>query len=40
MLRSVVTTVLGVNVVGQAKSAELPYSEVQRRAKRLGPVWA
>ena len=40
MLRSVVTTVLGLNVVGHAKSAELAYSEVQRRARRLGPVWA
>lgn len=40
MLRSIVTTLLGINVVGRAKSADLPYSEVKRRAQRLGPVWA
>lgn len=40
MLRSIVTTLLGVNVVGRAKSADLSYTEVQRRAQRLGPVWA
>ena len=40
MLRSVVTMALGVNVVGQAKRTNLPYSQVRRRARLLGPVWA
>lgn len=40
MLRSVVTTLLGVNAVGHAKSSDLSYAEVMRRAERLGPLWA
>ena len=39
MLRSGVTTLLGVHAAGRTRSAELPYSEVRRRAERLGPVW-
>jgi len=31
---------LGVNVVGQAKSATVPYSEVREKARQLGPLWA
>jgi kynurenine 3-monooxygenase len=40
MLRSVVTMALGVNVVGQAKRTDMSYSQVRRRARVLGPVWA
>jgi kynurenine 3-monooxygenase len=40
MLRSIVTMALGVNVVGQAKRVDLPYSEVKRKAERLGRVWS
>lgn len=39
-LRSTVTMALGVNVVGQAKSATAPYSEVREKARQLGPLWA
>jgi kynurenine 3-monooxygenase len=39
MLRSIVTMALGVNVVGHAKRVDIPYSEVKRKAERLGPVW-
>jgi hypothetical protein len=39
-LRSTVTMALGVNVVGQAKSATVPYSEVREKARQLGPLWA
>ena len=38
-LRSVVTMTIGQNVVDQAKSSELSYSEVREKARRLGPVW-
>jgi hypothetical protein len=30
---------LGVRVVEQAKSADVPYSEVRRKAERLWPLW-
>jgi len=40
MLRSVVTMALGVDVVGQAKRTDVSYSQVRRRARLLGPVWA
>ena len=39
-LRSTVTMALGVNVVGQAKSATVPYSVARERARQLGPLWA
>ena len=38
-IRSLVTMALGQNVVGQAKSSDLSYSEIRERAKRLGPLW-
>ena len=38
MLRSGVTASLGADAVGRC-SAELPYSEVRRRAERLSPAW-
>jgi kynurenine 3-monooxygenase len=39
-LRTQVAMRLGVHVVEQAKSAEVPYSEVRRKAERLWPLWA
>jgi kynurenine 3-monooxygenase len=39
MLRASITSRLGVSVFDQAKSAEIPYSEVRRRADRLWPLW-
>jgi kynurenine 3-monooxygenase len=38
-VRSLVTMALGHNVVGQAKSSELSYSEIRENAKRFGPLW-
>jgi kynurenine 3-monooxygenase len=38
-LRSVATMAIGRNVVDQAKSADLPYSEVRRKARALGWLW-
>jgi 2-polyprenyl-6-methoxyphenol hydroxylase-like FAD-dependent oxidoreductase len=38
-LRNTVTMAFGVNVVGQAKSVDRPYSEIRREARKLGPVW-
>lgn len=40
MLRASITSKLGLSIFSQAKSAEIPYSEVQRKAKRLWPLWA
>ena len=31
---------LGITIFSQAKSAEIPYSEVSRKAERLWPLWA
>jgi hypothetical protein len=31
---------LGLSIFDQAKSAEVPYSQVKRRAERLWPLWA
>jgi hypothetical protein len=40
MLRASLTTRLGMSIFDQAKSAEVPYSEVRRKAERLWPLWA
>jgi kynurenine 3-monooxygenase len=40
MIRASITTKFGMSVFDQAKSAELPYSEVRRKAERLWPLWA
>ena len=40
MLRAVITSRFGVSVFDQAKSAEVPYSEVRRKAEKLWPLWA
>ena len=39
MLRASITSRLGISVFDQAKSAEVPYSEVRRKAERLWPLW-
>ncbi len=39
MIRASITSRLGISVFDQAKSAEVPYSEVRRKAKRLWPLW-
>jgi hypothetical protein len=39
MLRATITTKLGLSIFGQAKSAEVSYSEVRRNAERLWPLW-
>ena len=38
-LRANVTMRLGCNVIGQAKSSQVPYSQVQAQARRYGPLW-
>jgi kynurenine 3-monooxygenase len=40
ILRSTVTMMLGLSIFSQAKSADIPYSEVRRKAERLWPLWA
>lgn len=40
MLRAVITSRFGLSVFDQAKSAEVPYSEVRRKAEKLWPLWA
>ncbi len=40
MLRASITSRLGISVFDQAKSADVPYSEVRRKAERLWPLWA
>ena len=40
MIRASITTKLGMSVFDQAKSAELPYSQVRRKTERLWPLWA
>lgn len=37
-LRTQITMKLGSHVVEQAKSADVPYSEVKRKAERLWPL--
>jgi kynurenine 3-monooxygenase len=39
-LRSTATAMLGLSIFDQAKSAEVPYSKVKRKADRLWPLWA
>ena len=39
MLRASLASRLGISVFEQAKSADLPYSEVRRRAGRVWPLW-
>lgn len=38
-LRTQIAMRLGLHVVEQAKSADVPYSEVRRKAERLWPLW-
>jgi kynurenine 3-monooxygenase len=38
-IRTQVAMRLGLHVVEQAKSADVPYSEVRRKAQRLWPLW-
>lgn len=38
-LRANLTMRAGVNVIGQAKSAETSNSEVRADARRFGPLW-
>jgi len=40
MLRASLAILLGLSIFDQAKSADIPYSEVRRRAERLWPLWA
>jgi kynurenine 3-monooxygenase len=39
MLRASLTSRFGISVFDQAKSAEVPYREVRRKAERLWPLW-
>ena len=39
-IRALATSMLGLSIFDQAKSADLPYSEVRRKAERLWPLWA
>jgi 2-polyprenyl-6-methoxyphenol hydroxylase-like FAD-dependent oxidoreductase len=39
MLRATITSKMGLSIFNQAKSAEIPYSEVRRKAERLWPLW-
>jgi 2-polyprenyl-6-methoxyphenol hydroxylase-like FAD-dependent oxidoreductase len=38
-LRANLTMRAGINVVGQAKSSTVPYSQVRAEARRWGPLW-
>lgn len=40
MLRATATMMLGLSIFEQSKSADIPYSEVRRKAGRLWPLWA
>jgi 2-polyprenyl-6-methoxyphenol hydroxylase-like FAD-dependent oxidoreductase len=40
MLRANITMKLGLCIFSQAKSVDIPYSEVRRKAERLWPLWA
>jgi len=35
-----ITMKLGLRIFSQAKSADISYSEVRRKAERLWPLWA
>jgi hypothetical protein len=39
MIRASLASKLGVSIFSQAKSAEVPYSEVKRKADRLWFLW-
>jgi kynurenine 3-monooxygenase len=39
MLRASFTSRLGLSIFNDAKSADVPYSEVRRKAERLWPLW-
>jgi kynurenine 3-monooxygenase len=39
-VRALATSMLGLSIFEQAKSADVPYSQVRRRAERLWPLWA
>jgi kynurenine 3-monooxygenase len=39
MLRAMITSRLGISIFDQAKSADVPYSQVRRKAARLWPLW-
>lgn len=39
-VRALTTSMVGLSIFAQAKSAEIPYSEVRRKAERLWPLWA
>ena len=39
-IRALATSMLGLSIFDQAKSADVPYSEVRRKAERLWPLWA
>ena len=34
-----ITMKLGLDIFGPAKSSEIPYSEVKRKAERFWPLW-
>ena len=40
VVRALVASLLGISIFDRAKSVELPYSEVRRRAEGLWPLWA
>jgi kynurenine 3-monooxygenase len=40
LLRGAVTTPLGISVFGEAKRADISYSQVRRNAERLWPLWS
>jgi kynurenine 3-monooxygenase len=40
MVRASITSKLGISIFDQAKSAEIPYSTVMRKAEFLRPLWA
>ncbi|GBO56626.1 kynurenine 3-monooxygenase [Pseudanabaena sp. lw0831] len=40
LLRAMIATKLGLCIFNQAKSVDIPYSEVKRKAKRFGILWA
>jgi 2-polyprenyl-6-methoxyphenol hydroxylase-like FAD-dependent oxidoreductase len=39
-VRIIIATAFGVNVASQSKSSTRSYAQVQRAARRLGPLWA
>ena len=38
-LRAHLTMRVGRNVIGQAKSSRVPWSQVRAEARRWGPLW-